>query len=109
MGFGIYSQDWDEEKEMMVASCPGIIRLKKMETRDQDLALFLDLVSMSREGVSQLNTRLSPTPGELQRRINKTKRPAFAERPATSGGPVIPLAFSPWECCWWLLRMVYVS
>lgn len=37
MSFGIYGQDWDEEKEMMVALAPEVIRLKKMETRDKDL------------------------------------------------------------------------
>lgn len=71
---------------MVVVLGPGVIRLKKMETRDKDLALFVDLVSMLGKG--------SPNTGERQRRINKTQRPAFAERPAIPGGPVIPLAFS---------------
>lgn len=50
---------------MMVVLGPGVIRLKKMETRDKDLALFVDLVSMFQwEGVSQLNIHLSPNTGE---------------------------------------------
>nr|KAF6477891.1 hypothetical protein HJG59_010793 [Molossus molossus] len=99
MGFGIYSQDQDEDNEIRVASGPGVIRLQKVEnsveTRDNQRFGPVSGLSFSvGKGASQLNTPLSPKTGELQRNINKTKRPEFAERHGTPGAPISVLAFS---------------